>query len=72
VVGPHIIYVSQYEADQGGSLGDNKFSSTGAGLFFATLIPGINAGLNVAYMKTVDSRNALSGSFLQFRLTKAF
>jgi hypothetical protein len=72
VFGPHLMQVTQYEDDQGGALGANRFSATGAGLFYTTLIKPINAGLNFSYMKMVNSRNALSGSFLQLRLTKAF
>lgn len=76
--GPHIIRVEQYQNDvgsvsaTGGSLGTNRFSSTGAGIFFTTLVPGINAGLNLSYMKTLESKNALSGSFIQARLSKVF
>lgn len=72
VVGPHLMKVTQYEDDQGGTFGANRFNATGAGVFFTTLIEPINAGLNFSYMKMFDSRNALSGSFLQLRLTKAF
>lgn len=76
--GPHVIHVDQYQDDAGsisvtgGSLGTNRFSSTGAGFFFTTLIPGVNAGLNLSYMKTLESKNALSGSFIQARLSKVF
>ena len=72
VFGPHLMQVTQYEDDQGGAFGANRFNATGAGVFFTTLIEPISAGLNISYMKMVDSRNALSGSFLQLRLTKAF
>lgn len=79
VVGPHVIRVEQYKDDIGATTilgtampGNNRFSSTGAGVFFTTLIPGINAGLNLSYMKTLESRNALSGSFIQARLSKVF
>jgi len=72
VFGPHVLQVTQYEDDQGGTFGSNRFNATGAGLFYTTLIAPINAGLNLTYMKMVDSRNALSGSFVQIRLTKAF
>lgn len=76
--GPHVIRVEQFQDDTGsvsvtgGTLGSNRFSSTGAGIFFTTLIPGIKAGLNLSYMKTMESRNALSGSFIQARLSKVF
>jgi hypothetical protein len=72
VFGPHLMQVSQYEDDKGGSYGPNRFSATGVGMFYTTLIKPINAGLNFSYMKMVDSRNALSGSFVQLRLTKTF
>ncbi len=72
VFGPHLLQVTQYEDDQGGTYGGNRFSATGAGVFYTTLIRPINAGMNLTYMKMVDSRNALSGSFVQIRLTKAF
>lgn len=78
VVGPHFIHVQQYKDDvgsisiTGGTLGSNRFSSTGAGVFFTTLIPGLNAGLNLSYMKTLESKNSLSGSFIQARLSKVF
>jgi hypothetical protein len=72
VVGPHVIQLAQYEDDQGGTLGANRLSATGAGFFFATLIKPIGAGLNISYMQMLESRNSLSGSFIQVRLTKAF
>ena len=72
VFGPHVMYVSQYEDDQGGTLGGNRFNATGAGVFYTTLIRPINAGLNFSYMQMLNTRNALSGSFVQIRLTKAF
>jgi hypothetical protein len=72
IFGPHVMYVSQYEDDQGGAYGGNRFNATGAGVFYTTLIRPINAGLNFSYMQMLDSRNALSGSFVQIRLTKAF
>ena len=72
VFGPHLLQVTQYEDDQGGNFGGNRFSATGAGVFYTTLIRPINAGLNFSYMQMLDSRNALSGSFVQIRLTKAF
>ncbi len=72
VFGPHLLQVTQYDDDQGGTFGANRFSATGAGLFYATLIQPINAGLNFSYMTILNSRNALSGSFVQVRLSKAF
>ena len=72
VIGPHLMQVTQYDDDQGGTFGGNRFSATGAGLFYTTLIQPINAGLNFSYMTILNSRNALSGSFVQVRLSKAF
>jgi hypothetical protein len=72
VIGPHLMQVTQYDDDQGGTFGANRFSATGAGLFYTTLIQPINAGLNFSYMAILNSRNALSGSFVQVRLSKAF
>lgn len=78
VVGPHILYIQQFKDDigavtfTGAPMGANRFSSNSAGVFFTTLIPGINAGLNLSYMKTLESKNALSGSFIQARLSKVF
>ena len=79
VFGPHVIRVQQYKDDIGAITilgtampGNNRFTSTGAGVFFATRVPGINAGLNLSYMKTLEAENALSGSFIQARLSKVF
>ena len=72
VFGPHVLIVRQFTDDEGGALGSNRFSSTGAGFFFTTLIPQVETAVNLSVMKTISSRNALSGSFYQLRLTKAF
>ncbi len=72
VIGPHVLMVRQTTDDSGGTLGANRFSSTGVGLFFTTLIPGLDAAVNLSYMNTLRSKNALSGSFFQIRVSKAF
>ena len=72
VFGPHLLLIKQYADDNGGTLGANRFSSTGAGVFFTTLIPRIEAAVNLSYLTTLSSRNALSGSFYQLRVSKAF
>lgn len=77
IVGSHVLRVEQYKDDVNalsltGDLGPNRFSSTGAGVFFTTLVPGINAGLNLSYTKTLESKNALSGSFVQARISRLF
>jgi hypothetical protein len=80
VVGPHFMYVNQVtddtygakSVDQAQTLGANRFNIQGAGLVFTTLIPLIDAGLTLSYMTTMESKNALSGSFAIVRLTKKF
>jgi hypothetical protein len=72
VFGPHLVVIKQFTDDDGGALGANRFSSTGAGILFTTLIPTLEAAVNLSYMTTLSSRNALSGSFYQLRVTKAF
>ena len=72
VFGPHMTIMRQYTDDSGGQLGANRVSLTGAGVFAAFPIAAIGAGLNLSYMKTIDARNSLSGSFVQARLSKAF
>ena len=72
VFGPHVLLIKQYADDDGGTLGANRFNSTGAGFFFTTLIPRIEAAVNLSYLTTLSSRNALSASFYQLRVTKAF
>jgi hypothetical protein len=72
VFGPHVLLIKQFSDDNGGTLGANRFSSTGAGLFFTTLIPTLEAAVNLSCMTTLNSRNALSGSFYQVRVSKAF
>jgi hypothetical protein len=72
VFGPHMTIMRQYTDDSGGQLGANRVSLTGAGVFAAFPIAAIGAGLNLSYMKTIDARNSLSGSFVQARISKAF
>ena len=72
VFGPHVLLIKQFADDNGGALGANRYSSNSAGVFFTTLIPSINTAVNLSYMTTISSRNALSGSFFQLRLSKAF
>jgi hypothetical protein len=72
VVGPHVLQVKQWTDDSGGTQGANRFDATGVGGFYTTLVPGIEAALNLSYMKIVESRNALSGSFFQLRMSKQF
>ena len=80
VIGPHFIYVDQVKDDtygarsvnQAQTFGGNRFNIQGAGLVFTTVIPGTDAGLTLSYMNTVDSKNALAGSFTMLRVTKKF
>ena len=80
VIGPHFMYVDQVTDDTYGDkssvesklLGANRFNLQGAGLVFTTLIPVIDAGLTLSYMTTMESKNALAGSFTMVRLTKKF
>ena len=77
VFGPHVTMLRQYTDDKKNGqidtlLGANRVSITGAGAFATFPIKSIGAGLNLSYMKTIDTRNSLSGSFVQARLSKAF
>jgi hypothetical protein len=77
VFGPHLTVMRQYTDDTGtglnSALGTNtRVSLSGAGAFATFPIASIGAGLNLSYMKTIDARNSLSGSFVQARLSKAF
>lgn len=77
VFGPHITMLRQYTDDKKDGqidpmMGANRVSHTGAGAFATFPIKAIGAGLNLSYMKTIDSRNSLSGSFVQARISKVF
>lgn len=79
VLGTHFIRVEQYTNDLGAKTvvnapitDGNRFVSNGAGLFFTAPISPIGATLNLSYMKTLESRNAMSGSYIQARLSKMF
>jgi hypothetical protein len=69
-VGPHLLYVQQYQQDSIDKYG--KFNGTSAGALFTALIKPLDASINVSYMKTLTAANALSGSFLRVRVSKAF
>lgn len=71
-LGLHMIYARQFQDDSGGTLGENRFRSTGAGVFFTGLIPAINTSITVQYMSTISSRNSLSGKFVMVRMVKPF
>jgi hypothetical protein len=72
VVGPHVITLRQYTDDTGSPLGPNRLSITGAGFFYTVPIRALAGGLNVAYMKTTNSKNSLDGDFVQLRFSKVF
>lgn len=72
VFGPHVLVIKQFKDDTGGTLGANRFYAAGVGAFFTTLIPGLEAAVNLSYMQMVTAKNALSGSFYQIRASKAF
>lgn len=72
VVGPHLTLLRQYTDDTGGMLGGNQVSVNGAGFFYAVPIPAWEGGFNVAYMKTLDTKNSLVGDFVQFRFSRLF
>lgn len=72
VLGPHILLVKQFQDDSGGAYGSNRYESASAGVFFTTRIAALNAGLNIAYMKTLDTKNAFDVDIYQLRLSKAF
>ena len=76
VFGPHVTMLRQYTDDktdgQLGALGANRVSITGAGAFATVPLKSIGGGLNLSFMKTIDTRNSLSGSFVQARFSKVF
>jgi len=39
---------------------------------FTALVKPLDASINVSYMKSIVAANALSGSFLRVRVSKAF
>jgi len=71
-IGIHTVLVQQYQDDSGNAWGASRFSSSNAGLFFTTKIPGLDAAVTAQVMKTFDSHNAKSGTFTQLRVTKVF
>ena len=71
-VGAQAVFINQYDADQGGTMGGNRFRSTHAGLFYSTLIQSLGVGLQLNYMAAVQTKNAQSTQILQLRATKFF
>lgn len=73
VVGPHITMLRQYTDDTGAnSIGPNRVAITGAGFFYTVPLRAVGGGLNLAYMKTTDTKNSLAGDFVQIRFSKLF
>lgn len=72
VIGVHAIRVQQYQDDDDNPLGPSRFSSTNAGAFFTTMVPGTGAALTLQSITTRASRYAKAGSFTQARIIKAF
>ena len=72
VFGPHVVMVRQFRDDDGNPQGANRYSITNAGLFYAMRLPGPDFGINFSYTGTVNSKNAMSGSIYQVRISKAF
>ena len=72
VFGPHVVMVRQFRDDDGNPQGANRYSITNAGLFYAMRLPGPDVGINLSYTTTLDSKNAMSGSIYQVRISKAF
>ena len=72
LVGPHLITLRQYTDDTGGTMGPNRVSITGAGFFYTVPIRALAGGLNIAYMKTTNTKNSLDGDFVQLRFSKVF
>lgn len=72
VVGVHGVHVQQYQDDDNNPFGTSRLRSTNAGVFFTTLIPGLDVALTAQYMATTSSRNSKHGTFSQVRLIKLF
>jgi hypothetical protein len=71
-VGVQLVRIQQFRDDIGGTWGVNRYRMTNGGVFWATKIPVLDAGLSMNFMQTLDSRNAKEGRFYQLRLSKSF
>ncbi|MFM2111368.1 MAG: hypothetical protein RLZZ271_28 [Pseudomonadota bacterium] len=71
-VGLQLLRVQQFRDDSGGSWGANRLVMTNAGVFWATKLPVLDAGLSLNGMTTLNSRNAKAGRYYQLRLSKSF
>lgn len=72
VVGLHGIMARQVQDDSGNTWGPSRYRADHAGLFYVARIESIGATLSTQYMKTLSSRNARHGRYLQIRLAHAF
>jgi len=73
-IGLQAVYVHQYQNDSGDGnvYGANRLRSMNLGVFATTKIPGIDTYCTLHYMRTVSSRNAQSGQFVQLRFVRPF
>lgn len=72
VFGLHSVLVRQVQNDSGGTWGGNRIRSNNVGTYYTARVAPLEASLTVQYMKTIESRNAKHGDYLQVRLSKAF
>jgi len=72
VFGLHSILVRQFQDDSGGTWGGNRIRTNNLGLYYSHRVAFLDAGFTAQYMKTLSSRNAKHGDYLQLRLTRAF
>lgn len=72
VIGVHGIRIQQIQDDRNNPWGASRFRSSNAGLFFTTVIPGVNAAATLQVMASTNSRNAKHGNFSQLRIAKVF
>lgn len=72
VFGLHSVLVRQLQDDSGGTWGGNRIRTNNVGVYYTHRIPALEANFTAQYMKTIESRNAKHGDYLQMRLAKAF
>lgn len=72
VFGLHSVLVRQVQDDGGGNWGGNRIRSNNLGAYYTTPFAPLDATVSVQYMKTLESRNAKHGDYLQVRLTRTF
>lgn len=72
VLGLHSVLVRQVQDDSGGPWGGNRIRSNNVGAYYTYRVTPLATAFTVQYMKTIESRNAKHGDYLQLRLTRAF